>query len=77
MRPLLRIALVSLALAIGGTGCQFLGGAAVGAGATGAGYEYQRKQALDRLDDDFRAGRLTRDEYLARKRELEKGSVIY
>lgn len=36
-------------------GCQFLGGAAVGAGATGAAEE----------------------EYLARKREIERRSVLY
>ncbi len=58
-------------------GCAFLGGAAAGAGAAGAGYEYRTKQQLDRLKEDYRAGRITRGEYEARKEQLEEGSLIY
>lgn len=77
MRPVLRAAIVSAAALFAASACQFLAGAAVGGGATGGAYEYQRKQALDRLDKDFAAGRLTREQYLERKKELERGSVIY
>jgi len=58
-------------------GCAFLGGAAVGAGAAGAGYEYRSKQQLDRLKEDYEAGKITREEYDRRKHEIEGGSVIY
>ena len=61
------------------TGCSpaFWGGAATGALGTGAGYEYQAKRQIDRLEDDFRSGRIGRDEYRDRKRQIERGSIIY
>jgi uncharacterized membrane protein len=57
--------------------CQFLGGTAVGAAGTGAAYEYQHKRALERLEERFARGEIDRDEYLRRKREIEKGSLVY
>ena len=44
-------------------GCAFLGGAAVGALATGAGYEVNSNRQMDRLEDDFRRERISRGEY--------------
>lgn len=58
-------------------GCEFLGGAAVGALATGAGYEVNANRQLDRLEDDYRRERISRREYEERKRQIERGSVIY
>jgi hypothetical protein len=58
-------------------GCQFLGGAAVGAAGTGTAYEIQNKQALEQLEDQFREGRIDRDEYLRRKAEIEDRSAVY
>jgi hypothetical protein len=59
------------------TGCAFLGGAATGVLATGAGYEIQAKRQMDRLEDDLQHERITRSEYEARKRQIESGSIIY
>ncbi|MBI4524391.1 MAG: hypothetical protein HY695_11345 [Deltaproteobacteria bacterium] len=58
-------------------GCEFLGGAAVGTLATGAGYEINAKRQMDRLDEDLRNERISRREYEARKRQIEAGSIIY
>ncbi len=58
-------------------GCAFLGGAATGALATGAGYEIQSKRQMDRLDEDLRRERISRREYEQRKRQIESGSIIY
>ncbi|MGH7826283.1 MAG: hypothetical protein ACREQ7_14055 [Candidatus Binatia bacterium] len=58
-------------------GCEFLGGAATGALATGAGYEYSAKRQMDRLEDDLRSGRISREEYRDRKQQIERGSVVY
>lgn len=54
-----------------------VGGAAVGAGAAGAAYEYQNKKALEDLDEDFRAGRISREEYERRKDEIKGKSLVY
>ena len=58
-------------------GCEFLGGAAVGGLATGAGYEVNANRQMDRLEDDFRGGRMSREEYQDRRRQVERGSIIY
>jgi hypothetical protein len=71
--------LSSLILIVGLTqaGCQFLGGAATGALATGAGYEIQSKRQMDKLEDDFKSRRISREEYESRKRQIESGSIVY
>jgi hypothetical protein len=65
--------LSSLAL----TGCEFVAGAATGALATGAGYEFNSKRQMDRLEDDYRRERISRREYEARKHQIERGSILY
>jgi hypothetical protein len=72
-----KLMLLVLLAGVSQAGCQFLGGAATGALVTGAGYEYNAKRQMDRLDEDLRAGRISREEYNDRKRQIEKGSVIY
>jgi osmotically-inducible protein OsmY len=72
---------VILALAflivLGQSGCAFLGGAALGALGTSAGYEINAKSKMDQLEDDYKAERISRTEYEARKAQIEKGSIIY
>ena len=58
-------------------GCAFLGGAAVGAAGAGTAYEVKNKEKLDELDEEYAEGRISRDEYLRRKREIDEGSVVY
>ena len=66
-----------LLIGVSQSGCAFLGGAAVGALGTSAGYEINAKSKMDKLDEDYRAERISRKEYEARKSQLEKGSIIY
>lgn len=62
---------------LGQWGCMFLGGAAGGAGATGAAYEYNAHQQMEKLEADYKAERISRKEYEARKKQIEAGSIIY
>jgi hypothetical protein len=62
---------------VGQSGCAFLGGAAVGALGTSAGYEINAHSKMNQLEDDYKAERISRREYEARKSQLEKGSIIY
>lgn len=66
-----------LVMGLGQGGCAFLGGAAVGAGATGAGYEVQAYRQMQKLEEDYKAERISRKEYEARKKQIEAGSIIY
>jgi len=72
----LMLVLVMLA-GLGQAGCEFIGGAVVGAGATGAGYEYQAHRQMQQLEEDYKAERISRREYEERKKQIEAGSLIY
>lgn len=62
---------------LGAAACsgKFLGGAAAGAGVAGGAYE--NKEALEDLEDDYKAGKIERKEYERRKDEIGDRSLIY
>ena len=62
----LMLVLVML-VALGQSGCAFFGGAAVGAGGTGAAYEYNAYRQMQQLEEDHKAERISRREYEERK----------
>ena len=64
-------------MVLGQSGCAFLGGAAVGGLATGAGYEINAHSKMEQVESDYKAERISRAEYLNRKSQIEKGSLIY
>ena len=66
-----------LFMGFGQSGCAFLGGAAVGALGTSAGYEINAHSKMNQLEDDYKAERISRSEYESRKSQIEKGSIIY
>ena len=72
--PFLVFLLIAMLFA---AGCNFWGGAAVGAAGAGAAYEYSNKRQMDRLEEDYEAGNITTEEYESRKRQIEEGSIIY
>jgi hypothetical protein len=72
--------LVLVALLITGltqSGCEFLAGTLVGGGAAGGGYEYQAYRQMQQLEEDYKNRRISREEYEDRKKQIEKGSIIY
>jgi hypothetical protein len=71
------ILVVALLVGLTQSGCAFLGGAALGTVATGAGYELNARSQMDKLEADYKAERISRREYEARKAQIEKGSIIY
>ncbi|HKL48620.1 MAG TPA: hypothetical protein VJ882_03100 [Desulfuromonadales bacterium] len=73
----LTIGLILTMALFAGCSREFVGGAAVGAGGAGAAYEYQNKEALEQLEEDFEEGRIDKEEYLRRKKEIEEQSVVY
>ena len=68
---------IALGFALTQTGCAFLGGAAVGTLATGAGYEINAHQQMEKLEDDYQNERISRREYEERKAQIERGSIVY
>jgi hypothetical protein len=49
----------------------------VGAGATGAGYEYNAYRQMQKLEENYKAERISRREYEERKKQIEAGTIIY
>jgi uncharacterized membrane protein len=78
MHALRALAVSSLAaLVLAGCNSWFWGGAAAGAAGSGAVYEYQNKDALDQLEEEFEKGKISRDEYQRRRDEIQDRSLIY
>jgi hypothetical protein len=75
MKKLMLLSLLMVGLAQ--SGCEFISGTLVGAGAAGGGYEYQAYRQMQQLEEDYKNKRISREEYDDRKKQIEKGSIIY
>jgi len=51
-------------------------GAGGGAAAAGGGYEYNAKCEMDRIEADFKAGRIDQREYEIRKDQMQIMSIL-
>jgi hypothetical protein len=63
------------------TGCASTAGTAVlsgavGAGAAGGGYELHLKNQMNRVEEDFKAGRIDKREYEIRKDQIARDSLL-
>ena len=70
------IALSLSAVFLSGCG-SFWKGAGVGVVGAGAAYEINAKMQMDQLEKDFKEGKITKEEYEARRDQIKKGSLIY
>ena len=61
-------------------GCSSVGGGLLGgilgAGAAGGGYEYNLKRQKDRVEEDFKAGKINQVEYEIRKDQIIRDSLL-
>jgi hypothetical protein len=69
-----------LVMLTGLTGCSAVGsgilGGVVGAGAAGGGYEYHLKRQKDRVEADYKAGKIDQKEYEIRKDQISRDSLL-
>jgi len=72
---ILVIALMFFLVAASGCSGAFWGGAASGVAGTGAGYEINAHQQLERIENDYETGKIDKKEYEARKDEIKRMSV--
>ena len=79
-RVLKTVPVIFLTLILAGCG-SFWRGAGVGAAAGAVGYgaydAVTAKRQLDMLDDDYKKGKITTQEYEIRKDQIKKGSIFY
>ncbi|MGC4095907.1 MAG: hypothetical protein QM706_02210 [Nitrospira sp.] len=76
----LAAAVAGVALLMGLTSCSAVGtgllGGVVGAGAAGGGYEYHLKRQKDRVEHDFKTGKIDQKEYEIRKDQIARDSLL-
>ncbi|OQW31792.1 MAG: hypothetical protein A4E19_00275 [Nitrospira sp. SG-bin1] len=76
----LALATACLVLLTGVTSCSPVGsgllGGVLGAGAAGGGYEYHLKRQKDRVEEDFKAGKIDQKEYEIRKDQIARDSFF-
>lgn len=76
----LAIAIAGVVLLAGLASCASVGsgllGGVVGAGAAGGGYEYHLKRQRDRVEQDFKAGKIDQKEYEIRKDQIARDSLF-
>lgn len=77
----LALGVASLVLVVGLTGCSSSAGMGVlggvlGAGAAGGGYELNMKKQKDRVEEDFKAGKIDQKEYEIRKDQIVRDSLL-
>ena len=75
MKKIILLSVLPLGIFLAGCSSAFWGGAAGGAVGAGAGYEYNAKRELDRVEEDYKAGRINQQEYEARKNEIQRMSI--
>lgn len=72
--------LVSCISLVALTGCSPVGGGllggVIGAGAAGGGYEYHLKRQKDRVEEDFKGGKIDQKEYEIRKDQIIRDSLL-
>lgn len=51
-------------------------GGVLGAGAAGGGYEYHLKRQKDRVEEDFKAGKIDQKEHEIRKDQIRRDSLL-
>jgi hypothetical protein len=66
-----------LLMSVSQSGCMFLGGAALGALGTSGAYEVNAHSKMETIEEDYKNERISRAEYLSRKSQIEKSSIIY
>lgn len=76
----LALSVACMVLLTGLTGCAPVGsgilGGVVGAGAAGGGYEYHLKRQKDRVEADYKAGKIDQKEYEIRKDQIARDSLL-
>ena len=76
----LGVVIAGLVLLTGLTGCSPVGsgllGGVLGAGAAGGSYEYHLKRQKDRVEEDFKAGKIDQKEYEIRKDQITRDSLL-
>ena len=68
---------ILIGLAFSGCSGAFWGGTGTGAAAAGTGYELRAREEMNRVEDDYKNGKIDQKEYEIRKDQIKRGSIVY
>ena len=77
MKKSIGLLLILMGVAFAGCSGAFWGGTGTGAAATGAGYELRAREEMDRIESDYKSGKIDQKEYEIRKDQIKRGSLAY
>jgi hypothetical protein len=77
-KPLVVTAMIAGAILLAAplTGCEGLVGGGVGVAGTAGGYEYHLNQEKQRVENDYKAGKIQKQEYDTRLDQIRRDSII-
>lgn len=76
MKKIMGVLMLCSALLLTGCSPWFWGGTATGVGVTGGGYEINAKKEMNRIDDEYKSGKITKEEYEIRKDQIRRMAVF-
>ncbi len=79
MKKVVMLGIILVLFVVSGCESKFgsaAGGAVVGGAAGVGGYEYHLRRQLDRIEQDYKDGKLDVQEYAIRKNQIERDSLI-
>ena len=77
MKQSLGLLLILVGVAFSGCSGAFWGGTGAGVAATGAGYELRAREEMNRVESDYKSGKIDQKEYEIRKDQIRRGSLAY
>ena len=77
MNKSIGLMLILIGVAFAGCSGAFWGGTGTGVAATGAGYELRAREEMNRVESDYKNGKIDQKEYEIRKDQIKRGSLAY
>ena len=77
MKTNIGLLLILVGIAFSGCSGAFWGGTGAGVAATGAGYELRAREEMNRIEADYKSGKIDQKEYEIRKDQIRRESVVY
>ena len=77
MKKTFGVLFILAGVAFSGCSGAFWGGTGTGVAATGTGYELRAREEMNRIESDYKNGKIGQKEYEIRKDQIKRGSLVY
>ena len=77
MKKSIGLLLILIGIPFSGCSGAFWGGTGAGVAAAGTGYELRAREEMNRVESDYKSGKIDQKEYEIRKDQIRRESVVY